>query len=292
MIYGDEKVRQISRSVLPATRRAARTASRDKRTFHRRNRRIMDSQIQMIRRGSTATDAVEAYDEGAGVWHDSYSPAARDELAYIVSDRRLSDNLGPVRSWTAHLSTQYDDPSDLIEFISRTFPKNLAGRHALSHMESEFGPSTFLYRRRNEELIFRNACRYAEFLHKVQTVYFWRHKLLNQQIKKNNRSFAYCYGSVMKNGLRASCFTNIQLEDQMYETQILCPKCGGKIRLNNIRPVGAPDDVERLTLDLCRSRFGFGSDGPIGEWIEKQYDLLDGVFYSDKRVKFPHVTRM
>jgi hypothetical protein len=128
MTHGPAKRRDIARSVLPSTARKA--ARRKLAAVKRKNRRAVRSDLRSIGRPRRAEPVVAEYD-GA-----PFNPAAYPdaEINRTVRRRRDADKLGPVFRWAK--ATTRDLPlEDRLPAIRTVLADNLAGRHALSHLE-------------------------------------------------------------------------------------------------------------------------------------------------------------
>lgn len=256
MLYGEAKTREITRSVLPASRKMARRVRKEKRRWNQTVRRRMDREIA-IRPGSTATEAIEAFENDSGTWFDTYSPEERHRMKRIRNRRRDNDKLGPVRSWTRSLQKEYDDPYELIEFIRRELPDNLAGRHAADHMQWEFGPRDRPWIRINEHRSFERACRYAEWEGCLLLVIERNLGGLNRKIKIGNSSMRGC--PTWKCRGRA-----VFRDDDRYVDSKPCDACGRAVVNYNIRPVVGSQDLDRLREDLRKSHYAHPG---LMEWV-------------------------
>jgi hypothetical protein len=147
MLYGDEKVREIARSILPSTgRRSARINAAN---VKRRNRRITR---QSLRDWATYEDPYEF----EGHIFD-YGDSAAAGKKYMCSDikevmwrRRDGDKFGAFFAWARATTAHMDDPVDRYNAVRRVLPDNLIGRHALGHLsgldEFDDGEDRWWYR--------------------------------------------------------------------------------------------------------------------------------------------------
>lgn len=120
----DEKLRDIARSVLPSE---ARKAARDNlRAIKQKNRRSINRQLARI-------DSIDIYYEDPRVEDLEFYPDA--EIGYAVGERRGADKLSVMR-WAEERTKQegITDPHDRYNYAKQNLPKNLAGRHALTHI--------------------------------------------------------------------------------------------------------------------------------------------------------------
>jgi len=119
----DEKIKDMSRSVLPSTWRVG--ARETRREIHKR-RRTRTRDALAVARGMTPEI------------NDTY----RAEIAQLVSTRRFSDKVGPLVRWAR--ATVAEDPAlrqapleEQVAHFARLMPPTLIGRHAVSHIAAE-----------------------------------------------------------------------------------------------------------------------------------------------------------
>jgi hypothetical protein len=117
MIYGDDKIRNIVRSVLPSKMRVRK----HKRSAHKRNRAMHRTAIRRL----LHTD----FDE-----YPSYDPKADTDVSYLVVSRRDADKLGPLMRWATYFSRGRNYP-EAVKFVRRIMPRGLVGDHAMGHVE-------------------------------------------------------------------------------------------------------------------------------------------------------------
>lgn len=129
MIYGDEKARNMARSILPSKRR--RGARMDKQALKRRNRHAVRQNLHDWKRHADPL-------EYEGHIRDYYSEPrgwGNDNIHMIVQERRDADKLAAMQRWAVKHTAHLKDPEDRYNLMKRTLPDNLPGRHALSHLE-------------------------------------------------------------------------------------------------------------------------------------------------------------
>ncbi len=187
-IYGDEKLRSIGRSVLPASRRRARSAREKRRITHHTTRsRIRDELTQWHRIGPDEFDDVDL-----APLPDPQYTGSLGGIVGVMWDRRGGDRLGAIQRWaTHHAESLGDDPETRTAALRRVFDDNLIGRHAISHIR-RLEPFRPAHDRRDwwlERLAAeaeREAARMRrrdELLTRVIEVAAFRHAELNRAIK-------------------------------------------------------------------------------------------------------------
>lgn len=124
----DEKIKDMSRSVLPSTGRKG--ARDDRRLIHKRQR---------VRERVAITDYRRVADR------ESVTPDLRGTVAREITDmvwhRRGMDKVGPLVRWAQ--ATVAADPAlrtasaqEQVAYFTRLMPATLIGRHAVSHIAS------------------------------------------------------------------------------------------------------------------------------------------------------------
>jgi hypothetical protein len=116
----DEKIKDMSRSVLPSSWRVGARVTR--RTIHKRERAL-------------TRNALAAGRETTSEINDTY----RAEIAAMVFTRRFYDKVGPLVRWAR--ATVAADPAlaqapreEQVAYFARLMPPTLIGRHAVSHI--------------------------------------------------------------------------------------------------------------------------------------------------------------
>lgn len=121
MLYGEEKYREMSRSILPSTRR--KWARREKSATKRHHRR----QISQKLRGIRCEEDFELISEDLTYYPDG-------EINWIVAQRRDGDKINHFGRWAQHMVVDPGDPGANIANLRAVLPKNLIGDHALGHV--------------------------------------------------------------------------------------------------------------------------------------------------------------
>lgn len=147
MVHGDEKVRDMTRSLLPSRNREA--ARRARALVHRSARR--QSRAEMAR---LARDP-ESFENLAGLDADTTG-----EIRQLVSRRRGGDKLAPFIRWaraTTHPLPQHSRMSHLRGLV----PRGVIGDHALFHLshEKDFEHPDVLARREARRRAWRSSQR-------------------------------------------------------------------------------------------------------------------------------------
>ncbi len=181
MIYGDEKVRNMARSILPSKRR--RGARMDKQALKRRNRHAVRQNLHDWKRHA---DPLEYEGHIRDYYHEPRG-WDYDNIHVIVQERRDADKLAAMQRWAVKHTAHLEDPEDRYNLMKRTLPDNLPGRHALSHLiwmdEFDFREewNRYLYGRRSTDLSLDMA--------KVRELIAIDLELVNRAIKRYNKSF-------------------------------------------------------------------------------------------------------
>jgi len=135
MFYGDEKRREMARSILPSTRR--KSARYELREVKQRNRHQIRQALRKVLRDEEfeADDDVDLF----------YYPD--EKISYIVSERRAADKLGHFEKWAVEITKDIEDPSTRLSYMRSILPKGLIGEHALTHLRvyEEFRTDEFRY---------------------------------------------------------------------------------------------------------------------------------------------------
>jgi hypothetical protein len=166
-VYADAKVRDMSRSVLPATRNRARSTRRNLDMIRRTARRQTKAQLRQAQAHAINFDELEL---------DGW-PYRR--IREQVQDRRLADNVSALVRWapraSAHLRVE-----DRCSWVRARMPDSIIGWHAMTHvryadgmapdLEHEGVPYTrwLVYnRQRLESWRFERYCAVYEALYRI-----------------------------------------------------------------------------------------------------------------------------
>ncbi len=125
MVYGDEKARDMARSLLPSKNREA--ARKDRVSIHRSERR--QSRMETAR---LAADP-ESFEDFAGF--DGHSEV---EVRQMVRWRRAGDKVAPFIRWASAITRPLPQPSRL-SHIRALVPRGVIGEHALLHVADSKG---------------------------------------------------------------------------------------------------------------------------------------------------------
>jgi hypothetical protein len=125
----DQKIKDMSRSVLPSTRR--KSAQDDRRIIHKQQRARELAAVTAYRR-DTDPDGVTPDIRG------TYAP----DITQMVWDRRAQDKIGPLVRWAR--ATIAADPvlrsasrAEQVAYFARLMPDTTIGRHAVQHIEQD-----------------------------------------------------------------------------------------------------------------------------------------------------------
>jgi hypothetical protein len=121
MVYGKEKVRDMSRSLLPSTKRKGARDARDQ--LHREARRTARLELARLQHEPEAFEDLPRPDGGR-------SP----EIGHMVRRRRSADKVTPFIRWATATTRELPRESRL-SHIQGLLPKGVIGEHALSHLK-------------------------------------------------------------------------------------------------------------------------------------------------------------
>jgi len=115
--YGDQKKRDMARSILPSTKK---DGQKDRRRIHKKARASFRSR-------EVGVDPEDA---------DLISPEKVRllEIRNFVEERRFKDKTGPFERW-AERSTKDLPQEDRLSYLRSLVPASLIGEHAVSHVE-------------------------------------------------------------------------------------------------------------------------------------------------------------
>lgn len=112
MIYGDKKIKNIGRGLLPSTRR--KSAKVDKALASRKARRNTKQDLE---------------------YADIIERKRKRDMNYMVMERRNGDKLSVLR-WAKAVTKDLTAPQDRVDYVKSVLPDNMIGRHALGHVEN------------------------------------------------------------------------------------------------------------------------------------------------------------
>jgi hypothetical protein len=121
MVYGEEKIRDMARSLLPSTRR--KRARNTRGLLHRASRRTARLELTRLERDPEAFEDLPGPDGGRS-----------QEICYMVQDRRSADKVNPFVRWATATTRELPRESRL-SHIQGLLPKGVIGEHALSHLK-------------------------------------------------------------------------------------------------------------------------------------------------------------
>jgi hypothetical protein len=128
-----EKARDMARSVLPSTARGWSHAERAR--IHRSERARSRAQLRALRQLEDPDDY-----EGDLTW------ASKHEIAYMVSERRAADKIGPLTAWATRTVDKNPElataPLEVrLDYFRRLLPPGVIGEHAISHLRYPLDPA-------------------------------------------------------------------------------------------------------------------------------------------------------
>lgn len=183
MTYGDDKVRDMCRSILPSTQRKSDRHNAER--VRRRNRRTTRQTLHDWRMAADVDDFeghVFGYEDSPAVgggWSE-----CQGSIKTVMWDRREHDKLGPMLRWAVAITADIDDPADRQEHMRAILPDNLIGRHAMGHIKflDEFDTDV----RIDYSRYHRNAGPMSadDVEAKLREMVATNHKRLNHELKK------------------------------------------------------------------------------------------------------------
>ena len=122
MYYGNEKVRQMARSILPSSRKGAARARWALRAAKKRNRAEVRVELRKVLRD-------EDHEADNDVDLLAYPDA---EIRRIVRDRRSADKLAHFEKWAVEVTADIVEPDGRLAKMRGVLPKGLIGDHAVN----------------------------------------------------------------------------------------------------------------------------------------------------------------
>ena len=122
MLYGDQKSRQMARSILPST---SHSSAWRRTHIHRAARHEARASLRHL------VTAAEAWDDGV-----EFGERHWRTLRSVVQDRRSADKLNPFIRWAAARSQDLA-PETRLDSLRGVLPTGLIGDHALDHLQRD-----------------------------------------------------------------------------------------------------------------------------------------------------------
>lgn len=182
MYYGDEKRRQMVRSILPSTRRRSAKANL---------RRVKKSNRAFVRRELRATVLDPDHLDEVDLRYPY------KEIRDAVQERRAADKLNHFERWAVAVTAHLPEPDGRLAKMVATLPKNLVGWHAVSHLRgyTEFTSDRVrpYFNPTPPEQILANRKAIAEARHRRHVrllreivISGWGHRLLNRYLREKH----------------------------------------------------------------------------------------------------------
>lgn len=251
MYYGDEKKKQMARSILPSTR--SRWARFEQRRINKQNRQKVRQELHKA-----------LYDEDYREEGDFY---AEPDWGWYVRERQEGDKLNHFMKWAEEITK--DVPrDDRLAKIKAILPDNLIGWHAVSHLEfrdhfmtdAELDNQRWYYRDRKDPEIKANRRRQEEARQEREHRLLREivednriHRLLNQWMNRHHKTNEWHLGYTTKTrtikdkmGIGDWVWTT-QRKQQIPITELVGPE--------EPRLLGGLGDIEDFLRDLdeaCR----------------------------------------
>jgi len=192
-MYGDEKVRQMVRSILPSSRR--RSARLGKAKLNRRLRRNARQALSEIR------SEEDWLDDDTDFWDDG-----EHERSWIVADRRGADKTNHFCHWAEVKAKDIPD-GEKMDYIKGVIKgKGVIIEHAYSHLEWIDGfdknPYSWRYSYRHRDT--REVFAAADIRKVMQEILedSWAHRKLNDMLKRHKKYVTwYVYEEVVTHKL-------------------------------------------------------------------------------------------
>jgi hypothetical protein len=186
MIYGEEKVRQMVRSILPSA--GAKTARDDKKALNQKLRRTARKALHKIR------DEEDWYDDNTDFWDDG-----QGERAYIVGRRRGDDKLRHFEKWAERKAKDIPDGFKMGYIKGLIKGKGVIIEHAYSHLKNLDGFDRYIhiYSYRYSYADERRVLTKERVRATIQEILedSWAHATLNRIIKHNVKTVKwYTFG--------------------------------------------------------------------------------------------------
>lgn len=121
MHYGDDKIRQMSRSILPSS--AHRWAREELAATRRKNRRKINSQLRMLR------------DMDCDDFEGDLQRYPDIQINQVRRERRGADKLAHYERWAVEV-TKGLDIDDRLGYMQALLPAGVIGDHAMSHLRN------------------------------------------------------------------------------------------------------------------------------------------------------------
>lgn len=122
MLYGDQKSREMARSILPST---SRSSDAWRSLIHRAARREARGSLRAL------TNSAQVWDDGLEFGERSWR-----EISGFVAMRRGGDKLNHFIRWAA-ASTRELAPHERLGSLRATLPDGLIGEHAMDHLRRD-----------------------------------------------------------------------------------------------------------------------------------------------------------
>jgi hypothetical protein len=170
MYYGEEKIKEMSRSVLPSKGRVK--ARKDKRNLNKKVRKYIRMNLHYINNEDSYLDS------NIDIGHDG-----REDRVEIISNRRDADKLGPFLSWAKN-KAKHVPSGEKMNYISGMMNRgNVITDHALSHLRWQHGfyDNLIIYEPRRTF----NRADLADALKKICGIRKY-HYALNDAIRENH----------------------------------------------------------------------------------------------------------
>lgn len=133
MIYGENKARQMARSILPSTRRKA--ARENLRAIKQSHRALVRRELRRLDEENEPRDCFDPRGYPTG------------KIAYEVRERQNADKLGHFEKWAVEISKGIPEADGRRKWVRALLPAGLIGDHAMTHLDNydAFETNTWRY---------------------------------------------------------------------------------------------------------------------------------------------------
>lgn len=136
MMYGEEKFKEMARSILPST--ARKGARENLKAIRRNGRRTVNMRLRQIR---SCDDYYDDDEFDYDFYPQRATPSGHEGICSIVNDRRDADNIAGMLHWATYHCIKNDIPyENRLSYIRSKMPSSIIGQHAVhGHLAGWYG---------------------------------------------------------------------------------------------------------------------------------------------------------